>query len=51
MDQGLVEHPGKGPPLHLGVEAIKKGAFGPYPTTATNLYIYVYIYICRNEKE
>ena len=33
-------------PLHLGVVAIEKGAFGSPSTTVANfIYIYIYIYI------
>ena len=35
------------PPLHLGVVAIEKGAFGSPSTMVANFtYIYIYIYIC-----
>ena len=37
------------PPLHFGVVAIEKGAFGLPSTTVTKLYIYIYIYQ-SNEK-
>ena len=33
------------PPLHLGVVAIKKGAFRSSLTYSANIYIYIYIYI------
>ena len=39
------------PPLHLGVVAIEKGAFGSPSTMVANftylyIYIYIYMYIC-----
>ena len=40
------------PPLHLGVEAIKKEAFGSLSTSVgqlTNFQIYIYIYIYTHE--
>ena len=38
------------PPLHLGVVAIEKGAFGLPSTKVTNftIYIYIYIYACTH---
>ena len=33
------------PPLHLGVVAIEKGAFGSHLTTVANFTFYLYIYI------
>ena len=35
------------PLLHLGVQAIEKGAFGSPSTTVSQfMYIYIYIYMC-----
>ena len=41
---------GERPPLHIGIVAIEKGAFGSPSTTVFNftlqlIYIYIYIYI------
>ena len=41
MDQGKLSHP----PLHLGVVAIEKRAFGSPSTMVGQLTIYIYIYI------